>query len=44
MIFAYFSPLMASLHVADAALRANLSWMLLLGFSRAAAESKPLKI
>jgi K+-sensing histidine kinase KdpD len=31
MIFAYFSPPVATLHVADATLRANLSWMLLLG-------------
>ena len=50
MIFAYFSPPLASLHVADAALRTNLSWMLLLGIpagyfvsDEAAAGSKPTK-
>lgn len=31
LIFAYFSPPMASVRVADATVRGNLAWMLLLG-------------
>src|SRR5256885_10579085 len=35
MILAYFAPPVASLHLADPALRTNLSWMLLLGIPAA---------
>jgi K+-sensing histidine kinase KdpD len=50
MIFAYFSPPVASIRVTDAALRTNLSWMLLLGIpagyfvsDEAASRSTPPK-